>query len=80
MALESFSTYVVCDWYFDMPLDAQLFEAVLEDLEVVNKLVVVLGLPVDLVEGHLPRVDHVQNLAVDAPRTQLLDLRDVQLP
>jgi hypothetical protein len=62
-----------------VPLNAELLEAVLEDLEVIDELVVVLGLPVELVEGHLPRVDHVQDLAVDAARAQLLDLRDVQL-
>jgi hypothetical protein len=62
-----------------MPLNAQLLKTALEDLEVPNKLVVVLRLPVDLVQGHLARVDYVDYLAVDAPGAQLLDLCDVQL-
>lgn len=46
-------------WYLDVALNAQLLEAALQDLKVVYELVVVLGFPVDLVQGDFAGVDHV---------------------
>ena len=62
-----------------MPFDAKPMKAVLQNPKVVGKLVVVLGLPVDLIETDLAGIDDVQYLTVDATTAQLLDLGDVEL-
>ena len=51
--------------YLNVSLDANLLEGVLEDPEVLDELVVVLGLPVDLGHANCTRVDHIDDLAVD---------------
>ena len=63
-----------------MPFDAKPMKAVLQNPKVVGKLVVVLGLPVDLIETDLAGIDDVQYLTVDAAIAKLLDLGNVELP
>ena len=60
--------------YIDEFRDVELGERLLEDLEVINKLVFELGSPVDFVKRHLSWINDVQNLAVDCSCSQLLNL------
>lgn len=66
--------------YFDMALDSEFVEAVLEHAKVVHELVVVFGFPIDFGEVDFAGVDDVEDLAVDAATAQLLDLGNVELP
>lgn len=61
----------------NMPFDSCLVESILENFQVVDKLIIVLGLPVDLAHGHLARVNDVDDLAVDGACAELLDFGDV---
>lgn len=63
----------------DVLEDAQFGEALLEDLEVGDELVVELGLPVYLSQWDLVGIEDVDELAVDRTRAQLLDLGEVGL-
>jgi hypothetical protein len=59
--------------YFDVFGDSEVFEAVLQDFEVVDEVYFEVGLPFDLLKGHFPGVGSIQELAVDASRPELFD-------
>lgn len=61
----------------DVFVNAQLGETLLQDFEVSDKLILELGLPVDLGHGQLARVEDIGELAIDCPRAQLLDLAEI---
>lgn len=63
----------------DVLEDAQFGEALLEDLEVGDELVVELSLPVYLSQWDFVGVEDVDQLAVDRTGAQLLDLGEVGL-
>jgi hypothetical protein len=58
--------------YLNVSLDSDLVEGVLEESEVLYELVIVFGLPVDLVHRYLSGMHDVDDLAVNTPRPQLL--------
>ena len=64
---------------FDVLHDAQLGEALLQDLEVPHELVVELSSPVHLSQGDFAGIEHIHELAVYCARPQLLDFRQVYL-
>ncbi len=64
---------------FDVLHDAQLGEALLQDLEVPHELVVELSSPVHLSQRDFAGIEHIHELAVYCARPQLLDFRQVYL-
>lgn len=63
---------------FDVFVDVEFGEGLLQYFEVGDVLVVELGLPVDLGHGVLAGVQGIDELAVDGPCPQLLDLAHVR--
>lgn len=62
-----------------MLFDSVLVEGILKHFVVINKFVVMLGRPFDLLEVEGLGIDRVHNLAVNSGSCALLDLGDVQL-
>ena len=49
----------------------------MKHLEVVQVLVLELGLPVDFGERHFARINHIQKLTIESTSTKLLDFGDI---
>lgn len=58
-----------------MFLDPNFIKSILKQFQIVNKLVIVLSFPVYLRQLDLPWMDHIDKLAINGTRTQLLNLR-----
>lgn len=57
----------------------QFGETLLQDFKISHELVFEFGLPVDFAQWQLARIEHIGELAIDNPCTQLLDLGQVAL-
>ena len=65
--------------HVDVAFDSVFVEGGLQDFVVLDELVLVLGLPLDSLEGEGVRVEHVYDAAVDGARRALLNLLHSQL-
>ena len=62
-----------------MLLDSVFVESILEDLVVLYKFVIELGIPLDLAQVESAWVNCIHHLAVNSTRRALLDFRQLQL-
>ncbi len=64
---------------FNVSFYTDFLKGGLEDLQIVDKLVIILGPPVDFIHGDLSGMNDINNLAVNSPRAKLFNLGDVEL-
>ncbi len=65
----------VASLYLNISLNIHLQKHLLKHLEILNKIILILSFPIDPLHGDLSRKAVIQQLAVDGPGAQLLDLR-----
>jgi len=63
--------------HVDVSLDSILLESLLKHFVVIGELIIVLGIPLDLIKVEGAREDRIHNLAVNGASSTLLDLLNV---
>ena len=66
-------------FYFNIPLDSNFVECILQQFHIAHELIIILRFPVDLRNGYLPWMNDVNHLAVHSAGSKLLDFGQVQL-